>query len=714
MKHVVRNTFIILFAIFLLITSGVFIWVATLQLPTLSGFDTKPMTQSTKIYDRTGKILLYDIHDKVRRTVVPLNKISRNLRNATVAIEDENFYSHGGIQPKAIMRAFLVDVITGSYSQGGSTITQQVIKNTLLTKNKSISRKVKELILAIKVEKLLTKNQILEIYLNEIPYGGNIYGAEEASQYFFGVSANNLTLAQSAYLAALPQAPTRYSPYGNNKNLLEARKKRILSKMLSLKFITKQEYQQAKNEQVTFRQYNGNTIKAPHFVFYIREYLEKKYGRDAVYTEGLKVITSLNYKLQKTAEDSVLKYAKINEKLYNAKNAALVAIDPKTGQILAMVGSRNYFDKEIDGKFNVATAKRQPGSSFKPIVYTSAFELGYTPNTVVFDVPTQFSVGCNQKDPNPKTNNCYTPSNYNNKVVGPITLRNALAQSKNIPSVKVLYLTGIKRVLDAAKKLGITTLTKSPSFYGLPLVLGGGEVTLLQMTNAYATFANNGIHHKLVSILRIENSKGKVLEEYKKQPGTRVLTKQSTALLTSILTDIQARTPTYGPNSFDFGKTKVAVKTGTTNNFRDVWIIGYTPNIAVGTWAGNDDNTPLSGRFAGTVLGPLWKGYMRNAITLFPNTPFQAPTPEPNQESLKPVLRGFWQGSDTAQNQSIHSILHWVIKDNPRGPIPKNPYSDPEYMLWEKPVIEWVKVNMPQLFNKINNATSTTSSVNSN
>lgn len=708
MKHIIRNTLIILFALFLLVTSGIFVWVATLQLPSLNGFDTKPMTQSTKIYDRTGKILLYDIHDNIRRTVVPLNKISRHLRNATIAIEDENFYSHGGIQPKAILRAFLVDVLTGSFSQGGSTITQQVIKNTLLTKSKSISRKVKELILAIKVERMLTKNQILEIYLNEIPYGGNIYGAEEAAQYFFGVPASNLTLAESAYLAALPQAPTRYSPYGNNMNLLQDRKNLILSKMLELKFITKQEYTQAKDTKVIFKQHIGNTIKAPHFVFYIREYLEKKYGKNAVYKDGLKVITTLNYKLQKVAEADVLKYATINEKLYNASNAALVAVDPKTGQILAMVGSRNYFDKTIDGKFNVATARRQPGSSFKPIVYSTAFELGYTPSTVVFDVPTQFSVSCNKKDSNPKTNNCYTPSNYNDKVVGPITLRNALAQSKNIPSVKVLYLTGIQRVLNVAKRLGITTLTKSPSFYGLPLVLGGGEVTPLQMTNAYATFANNGIHHKLVSILRIENSKGKILEQYTPQPGTRVLTKQSTALLTSILTDIQARIPTYGPDSFDFGKTKVAVKTGTTNDFRDVWILGYTPNIAVGTWAGNNNDTPIAGHFAGTVLGPLWKSFMRSAIPLFPNTPFPTPAPEPDKESLKPVLRGFWQGSDTSKNQSIHSILHWVIRDNPRGPIPKNPYNDPEYALWEKPVREWIKVNMPQLYSKTGSTTPQT------
>ncbi len=682
-----KNAVVLFIGISLLVLSGIFVWMSTLEIPTLDGFESRQIKQSTKIYDRTGKVLLFDIHGDVQRTVVPFDKISKNLKNASIAIEDSEFYSHHGIKPKSILRAVLVNLKSGSYSQGGSTITQQVVKNTLLTKDKKISRKIKEWILAIKLEKILTKDEILNLYLNEVPYGGNIYGAEEAAQHFFGVSANDLTLAQSAYMAALPQAPTKYSPYGNHRDLLEKRKNLVLKRMLELGFISDADYKNALKEKVTFEQYGDTNIKAPHFVFYIREYLEEKYGKDAVYNGGLKVITSLNYDLQKKAEEVVNKYAHSNEKNFNAKNAALVAIDPKTGQVLTMVGSRDYFDTEIDGKFNIATAKRQPGSTFKPIVYVSAFEKGYTPETVVFDVPTQFSSSCT---PNNITmeNGCYAPANYDNKFRGPITFRNALAQSINVPAIKAIYLVGIQNVLNKARALGITSLTESASHYGLPLALGGGEVSPLELTSVYATFANDGVKQPISPILKITDASGTVLEEYKQQEGTRIITLQAVRQLQNVMTDAKAREPEYGRNSFYFGDQKVAVKTGTTNEYRDVWVMGYTPYISVGTWGGNNDNSPIVKKIAGFVLAPMWREFMDYALTVVPHQNFTDPEPEKNPSLIKPILNGIWQSP-----QGVHNILHFVNKDNPRGPLPTHPESDPQYDNWEFGVQNWLRLN---------------------
>lgn len=681
-----KSVFVFALALGLLCMSALFLWVATLQVPTLDGFEARQITQSTKIYDRTGKVLLFDLHDDVRRTVVPLDKISRNLKNATIAIEDSEFYTHKGVRPLRVLKAVFDNITTGDLfgGQGGSTITQQVVKNSLLTPEKTISRKVKEWILAIKLEHLLTKDQILELYLNEAPYGGNIYGAEEASQYFFGVSANDLTLAQAAYLAALPQAPSRYSPYGGNRDALDARKNLVLLKMRENGFITDDEYRQGINEEVIFSQYAQQNIKAPHFVFFVRQYLEEKYGHDAVFESGLKVITTLNYDMQKEAEDTVSHYALINERDFNAENAALVAIDPHTGQILAMVGSRDYFDETIDGKYNVATALRQPGSTFKPIVYATAFEKGYTPETVVFDVPTQFSTACEPNDLS-STPPCYAPVNYDDKFRGPMTLRNALAQSINIPAIKMLYLAGLKDSLQNARDLGITSLSQDASHYGSSLVLGGGEVSLLELTGAYAALADNGVYHNTTGVLRVEDASGNVLEEYTDQTRQAV-TPQAARLVTDILSDNEARAPSYGQNNFlVFPGWSIAGKTGTTNDFRDVWVVGYTPTLAVGTWAGNNDNSPIVKKVAGFVIAPMWRAFMNKALTHVANESFAPPAPEENSDALKPVMRGDWQGGDG----SVHSILYWVNKDDPRGPSPANPASDPQFSHWEYPVRLW-------------------------
>jgi membrane peptidoglycan carboxypeptidase len=382
---------LILLATIILITGGlVFFWISTFKIPDLNSFDDRKVSQSTKIYDRTGQILLYDVFNNVRRVSVSYDKISKNIKNATVAIEDNEFYQHHGIKPTAIIRAVLANFTqlfgAKGYSQGGSTITQQVVKNSLLTTEKTISRKIKEWVLSLEIERVLSKEQILALYLNESPYGGSIYGVEEACETYFGKTANDVTIAEAAYIAALPQAPSLYSPYGNNRPKLDARKNLVLSKMLENKFISQDEYNLASKEIVTFKPQEKTGIKAPHFVTYIKQYLEEKYGASVVSERGLKVTTTLDYSLQEKAEKIVKEYALSNKTKFNAENAAMVAIDPKTGQVLVMVGSRDYFDKEIDGNFNVALAHRQPGSTFKPFVYATAFNKGYTPDTVLFDL----------------------------------------------------------------------------------------------------------------------------------------------------------------------------------------------------------------------------------------------------------------------------------------------------------------------------------------
>ncbi len=688
---------IVTIAIFLYI----FWWASTLKVPSVEGFDTRQVEQSTKIYDRTGEVLLFNIYGDIRRTVVPLEDISRHLRNATIAIEDAEFYEHNGVKPTAFIRAAIANIQTLSFGQGGSTLTQQVVKNVYLTREKTLTRKAKEWILAIALEKKLTKDEILSVYLNEMPYGGTIYGVQEASKYFFGKDANKLTLSESAYLASLPQRPTYYSPHGNNKDALDKRKDLVLSKMLENGFINNTEYKEALNENVVFNKFKNHNILAPHFVFYIRDYLEKTYGEDALYRGGLRVTTTIDNRIQEAGERIINKFATENEIKFNAENAALVAIDPQNGQILAMVGSRDYFDETIDGKFNVATAYRQPGSTFKPIVYSTAFEKGYTPSTVVFDLRTQFSTNCSANDYT-MSSTCYSPVNYDGKFNGPMTLRNALAQSVNIPAVKVLHLVGIKDALAKAKALGINGLNEGAGHYGLSLVLGGGEVSPLELTGAYGVFANDGIRNPTTGILKVEDSSGTILEEFEAAPE-RVLSAQAARSLSSVLSDNVARTPAYGRRSFlYFNNWDIAAKTGTTNDFRDVWVVGYTPTLAVGTWAGNNDNSPIVKKVAGFVIAPMWRAFMDEVLPYVQNRKFVAPEPLP--EDIGPMLTGDWQAA-FAQAGGAHSILHFVNKSNPRGIAPIIPGYDSQYSNWEYPVQTWAAgINMnPQTGTSQNN-----------
>lgn len=708
-KFETKNIIMAIVGLGILITGLMIIWVSTLKLPDFKSFTERKIQSSTKIYDRTGKIVLYDVHQDIKRTVIPYEQMGTNIKNATVAIEDSEFYNHHGIRITSIIRGTIWAKLTGRKIQGGSTITQQLIKNTLLTPEVTITRKIKEWILAIKLEKIMSKEDILALYLNEAPYGGNIYGIEEASRAFFNKSPLNLTLAESAYLAAIPNGPTYYSPYRKNRDKLEERKNLVLSRMLELKFITDDEYQGAMKGVVVFQPEKPMNIAAPHFVFFIKDYLEKKYGENALTEKGLKVITTLDYELEKKAEEIALEKAKINDQNYNGKNASVVAIDPKTGQILAMVGSRNYFDKEIDGNYNVATAERQPGSSFKPIVYALAFENGYTDKTVLFDVNTEFNPSCSPlaNEIGTSSNKCYSPSNYDNSFRGPMTLRNALAQSINIPAVKLLYLVGVKNAIKMAHDLGITTLNE-PDRYGLSLVIGGGETTLLDMTSVYGVFATEGIRHPYTGILSVEDGDGNILEKYEEK-SYEVLKPNTARILSSILSDNIARTPTFGANSnLLIPGHDVAVKTGTTNNNKDAWTIGYTPSVVVGVWVGNNDNKEMK-KGGSALAGPIWNAVMAEALKNYPDEKFS--TPSAIDTSIPPILRGFWQGGETYTIDSIsgklatkytpeetkkeisltnvHNILYWLNREDPLNSKPGDGTSDSQYKNWEYGVSVW-------------------------
>lgn len=718
-KDLIIDGLIFGFAAFIILIAGLLIWISTLEIPDLSAFEERRVLQSTKIYDRTGEVVLYDLNQDVRRTIVPFENMSRHIKNATVAIEDDQFYNHFGIDVRAIIRAAVSNFQDGDLlgGQGGSTITQQVIKNSVLDRDKKLSRKVKEAILSIKIERILEKEEILEIYLNESPYGGTIYGVEEASHAFFGKPASEVTLAEAAYLAAIPQAPTYFSPYGTNRDVLDERQQLVLDRMRLNGFITVDEYEEAKNTEVEFEPQAVTGIRAPHFVMYIIEQLAETYGEEAMAEQGFKVITTLDWELQKEAERIVLEKATSNTERFNASNAGLVATDPQTGDLLVMVGSRDYFDEEIDGNFNVALAERQPGSSIKPFVYANAFRKGYLPSTILFDVATQFSPACDPWDRSSKSP-CYAPNNYNAKFVGPISMRNALAQSLNIPAVKTLYLAGLQDTLKFTADMGLTTLN-DPDRYGLTLVLGGGEVRLLDMTHAYGVFANGGVRTSPRTILRIEDGRGNIINEPQVEE-TRVMDENIAYMMSDVLSDNVARTPLWGANSLiHFPNRDVAAKSGSTNNLRDAWIMGYTPNLAVGAWVGNNNNDAMGGGLSGLITTPMWRDFMDVALEQKEAETF--PQPQINLQGVKPIIRGQYVDTNlilqAMQNNpdsqidissvygNVHSILHFVNRQNPLGPAPSNPANDPQYENWEYGVQEWNKKTFGSL---IQNQTDTT------
>lgn len=657
-------------------------------LPDPNSIADRKVSESTKIYDRTGQVLLYDIHGEEKRTIVPWEQIPANLKSATLAAEDSNFYSHGGFDLKGIFRSFLNDLKTFSLSQGGSTITQQLVKQTLLGSEKTALRKVKELVLSIELERKFSKDQIFWMYLNQIPYGSNAYGIQAASKAFFDKDVSQLSLSEAAILAALPQAPSYYSPYGNHIDALIARKNIILANMKKLGSISDDEYQQAVAEKPDFHS-STESITAPHFVIMVKDYLANKYGEDAIESGGFNVITTLDATLQDYAETAVTKYSAINKTKYKASNAALVAVSPKNGDVLALVGSSNYFDVANQGNFNVTTAKRQPGSSFKPFAYAVAFQKGYPDATTIFDFKTEFNPNCSP-DGNQVTDQyglkCYNPQNYDGIFRGPVTLRQALAQSLNIPSVKTLYLAGVPDTINFAAQMGITTLTE-PDRYGLSLVLGGAEVKPIDMASAYGVFANDGLRNPYRIIQRVEDVNGNILEQAANSPE-RVLDTQTARLIDNVLSDNSARAAVFGyNNSLYLPGYNVAAKTGTTQDNRDGWVVGFSRSISTVVWTGNNDNSSMTAAGAGiSAAGPMWNEFMAKALATFPRESF--PDPEP-VSSNKIMLNGSnaYTPPDGGPTQ-YHEILYYIDRNDPLGPIPSNPNNDPQFTNWDWPVLQ--------------------------
>lgn len=621
-----------------IVTPVLFLWYSR-DLPTPGKLVDSKYKDASGIYDRNG-ILLYSVYTDVNRTYVNLDNISPLLQKATIAIEDKDFYTNSGFSPVAYLRV-VKNVIMGNGLGGGSTITQQLVKNVLLTNERSLPRKIKELILAIQVDKKYTKNQILEMYLNNIPYGGPAVGIEAASETYFGKKAKELDLGQAAFLAGLPQLPSLYSPFSGNTYYVD-RTEAVLNRMLADKEITSAQKTAALQEikDYKFTQQNGS-IKAPYFVMFVRSLLQQQFG-DQLNLGGLKIVTTLDYTVEEKVEQ-IIKEQIAKLKGYNVGNGAAMVTNPKTGEILAMVGGKDYFgDSQPDGctpgkncvfepNVNLATSPRQPGSSMKPVVYAAAFEKGMTPATMVMDVKTDFPSG----DP---TNPTYTPVNYDGTYHGPVQLRFALGNSLNIPAVKVLAQVGIKQAMQKAYDMGINEwepTNANVANVGLSLVLGGRETTLYNEMEAYGVFAAAGVKHDLFAISKVTDSKGDTLFESKPQEGRKVLSPEISYLISHILLDNNARTMEFGPNSYLVvpGKT-VSVKTGTTDEKRDNWTYGYTPSYVVGVWVGNDNREPMNQKISSGITGasPIWQQIMINVLK---GKPDEAPVKPDNVVALQ-------------------------------------------------------------------------------
>ncbi|HSX19155.1 MAG TPA: penicillin-binding protein 1C [Candidatus Saccharimonadales bacterium] len=640
-------------------------WFTTKDLPSPKQLETRQVPQTTKLLDRNGK-LLYNVYSDQNRTVVPLSEIPDNLKKATIAVEDKDFYKHKGFDVYGILRAGKSTAFGGQV-QGGSTITQQLVKSVFLTPQRTVTRKLKELYLAFRVEMAYSKDQILEMYLNQVPYGGTAWGVSAAAEQYFGKKVEDLDLAEAALLAGLPQAPSYYSPFGQDRQRAKDRQKEVLKRMVDEHYINKAQADAAYGEDLNFKS-AATDIKAPHFVMYVREYLAEKYGETVAAQGGLKVTTTLDLDIQQNAENIVAdNIAKL--KYLSVGNGAALVTKPKTGEILAMVGSKDFFDTKADGNVNVTVALRQPGSSIKPLNYATALEHKLiTPATVVMDVPTTFSGG-----PKP-----YSPVNYDGKFHGPVQVRYALGNSLNIPAVKVLALNGLPAFLDQAKAMGINSFS-DPSRYGLSLTLGGGEVKMTEMAVAFGVFADEGLRVETTPVLKVEDAKGNVIEEYKPKVGARVLSPETSFLISSILSDNTARTMEFGSASELVVKGKnVAVKTGTTDDKRDNWTIGYTPSYLVATWVGNNDNTPMNQYLASGITGaaPIWNQIMTFMLKDKVNESFKVPsgvhgmqicgtTGGPQMDGCNNRFEYFIAGTEPKADQ-IKKAKVWVDKTSGR------------------------------------------------
>lgn len=611
---------IIISLIFFFIPATIMIFLQ--ELPSPNELTQRQIPQTTKIYDKNG-ILLAQIYATQNRTLIPLTDIPKSLQQATLAIEDKNFYSHPGFDIPSIIRALKVNM-SGKKIQGGSTITQQLIKSSILTPEQSLTRKFKEIILAFWAERIYTKNQILEMYFNQVPYGGTAWGIEAASQTYFGKSAKDLDLAQSAFLAGLTSAPTVYSPFGVNPNLWKQRQKEVLSKMVALNYISEKQADAASGEKLTFQR-QSPAIHAPHFVAYVKDLIVQKYGLPMLEKGGLNITTTLDLKTQDMAQE-IVKEEVENDSNLDLSNGASIITNPANGDILAMVGSYDWNDPDI-GNFNVATSLRQPGSSIKVVTYAAALENNFTAASILEDTPVTYS----------SYDTPYSPVNYDGKYHGRVPLRFALANSLNIPAVKTLNKIGIPAMVNTAKKMGINTWD-DPSEYGLSITLGAAEVTMLDMASVYGTLANQGNRVDLSPILKITDSKGNMLEQKTEIRPHPVLDKGVAFILSDILADNQARSMEFGPDSpLKISGHTVSVKTGTTDNKRDNWTDGYTNDFVVIAWVGNNDNTPMSQNLASGITGaaPIWHRIMENLLTKAPET-----KPFPPSDIVQKICNG--------------------------------------------------------------------------
>ncbi len=577
---------------------------------------------STQIMDRTGKEVLYDLFVDQNRKFTPIADIPDYLKKATISIEDKDFYKHSGVDPLSYLR-IIKDAVLYRRLIGGSTLTQQLVKNVLLTNERTISRKIREFVLALRIEKQFSKDEILQMYLNEAPYGGTAWGVAAAAQMYFGKSVSDLNLTESVILAGIPQAPTRYSPLGNSPKAYIPRAKEVARRMREDGYIDAQTEKQVDDSlgSVEFVK-EDNSLKAGHFVMYVKQQLEDMYGQGVLDTGGLKVTTTLDLPLQEAAEKIVAEEIDKVAKPLKISNGAAVVIDPNNGEILSMVGSKGYFDTDIDGQVNVTTSLRQPGSSIKPVVYATAFEKGFTPASVLADVVTEFP-GRDAKTP-------YQPRDYDGKERGLVKLREALGSSLNVPAVKLLALVGVKDVLDQASKMGISSLAPSAenlSRLGLSMALGGGEVRLLDLTSAYGSFANGGFLVNPIAILKVEDRNGKVIYEQKQVKPERIIDDKVAFLIDSVLSDNNARLLTFGPNSYlNLGARAIAVKTGTTNDLRDNWTLGWSRDVAIGVWVGNNDNSQMRNVASGVSgAAPIWRRIMLEFLSKVPDRAFEVP-----------------------------------------------------------------------------------------
>nr|MBI5455383.1 penicillin-binding protein [Candidatus Levybacteria bacterium] len=583
------------------------------SLPNPKQLAAREIPQTTKIYDRNGT-LLYQIYANENRTLVNLNSIPDYLKEATIAIEDKDFYKNPGVDFYAIIRASIAN-LSGHPIQGGSTITQQLIKSTLLTPEKTIKRKVKEIILAFWAEKIYSKNEILEMYFNQVPYGGTAWGIEAASETYFGKNVKDLSLAQSAFLAGMPQAPSIYSPYSQNPNLWKDRQKQVLEKMRELKYISKEQELEALNENLVFLP-PQIPISAPHFVMYIKDLLIQKYGLALVEKGGLNVTTTLDLNLNQKVAD-IVKQEVDNNSYLNLTNGAALVTNPQTGEILAMVGSRDYNDPN-GGTVNLTTALRQPGSSIKVVTYSVALSNGLNAATILDDSPVTYT------SPGAPP---YSPVNYDGAFHGRIPLRIAFANSFNVPAVKTLQKIGISEMVTAAKKMGISTWG-NPNQYGLSITLGAAEVKMIDLATVYGTIANLGKRIDLNPIIKVTDYKGDIVDNNHKESASQVLNPGVAYIIANILADNKARSWEFGLNSpLNIPGHTVSVKTGTTDNKRDNWTIGFTPSYLVAVWVGNNDNSPMSQNLASGITGaaPIWHQIMMAVLPNASDIPLKIP-----------------------------------------------------------------------------------------